>query len=237
MNVIESIKTKQMKKLTFLFLFVSTLLFAQEPTINKLGDFNTIKVFNGLTVNLISANKGSIQLFGKKADDVVYKNVNGMLKISMKFPETFSAKDVSVTVYYTNKLHTIDANEGSIVQSSDVLKGQNLELRVQEGAHINLEIKTKYSSLKAVSGGILELSGKSDNQSVEVTTGGIYEGFNLKSVHTDIMCASGGQAGIYVTEDLDANVRFGGAVTYKGNPSTIKKNKFLGGKIKAYKNI
>ena len=158
MNVIESIKTKQMKKLTFLFLFVSTLLFAQEPTINKLGDFNTIKVFNGLTVNLISANKGSIQLFGKKADDVVYKNVNGMLKISMKFPETFSAKDVSVTVYYTNKLHTIDANEGSIVQSSDVLKGQNLELRVQEGAHINLEIKTKYSSLKAVSGGILELS-------------------------------------------------------------------------------
>jgi len=237
MNVIESIKTKQMKKLTFLFLLASTLLFAQEPTINKLGDFNTIKVFNGLTVNLISASKPSIQLFGKKADDVVYKNVNGMLKISMKFPETFSARDVSVTVYYTNKLHTIDANEGSIVQSSDVLKGQNLELRVQEGAHINLEIKAKYASLKAVSGGILELSGKSDNQSVEVTTGGIYEGLHLKSVHTDIICASGGQAGIYVTEDLDANVRFGGVVKYKGNPSTIKKNKFLGGKIKAYKNM
>ena len=226
-----------MKKLTFLFLLASTMLFAQEPTINKLGDFNTVKVFNGLTVNLISSNKASIQLFGKKADDVVYKNVNGLLKISMKFPETFSAKDVSVTVHYTDKLHTIDANEGSIVQSSDVLKRQNIELRVQEGARIDLEVKAKYLILKAVSGGILELTGKSENQSVEVNTGGIYEGLNLKSVHTDIKCASGGHAGIYVTEDLDANVRFGGVVEYKGNPSAIKKNKFLGGKIKAYKNI
>ncbi|PCI02032.1 MAG: DUF2807 domain-containing protein [Flavobacteriaceae bacterium] len=224
-----------MKKITFLFLLASTVMFAQEPTLKKLGDFNTIKLFNGLTLNLIKSNEASIQLFGEKANDVVYKNINGMLKISMKFPETFSAKDVSVTVYFTDDLHTIDANEGSIVQSSDVLKGQNLELRVQEGAHINLEIKAKYLSLKAISGGILTLDGETINQSVEVNTGGIYEGYNLSSVHTDIMCSTGGQAGVHVTEDLDANVRFGGAVTYKGNPNAIQKNKFLGGKIKAYK--
>jgi len=224
-----------MKKFTFLFLLASSVLFAQEPTVKKLGEFHTIKLFNGLTLNLIESNKASIQLFGKKADDVVYKNVNGTLKISMKFPETFSAKDVSVTVYYTDELHTIDANEGSIVQSSDVLKGQNIEIRVQEGAHVDLEVKAKYLSLKAVSGGILTLEGKATNQSVEVNTGGIYEGLNLETVHTDIKCGTGGQAGIHVTEDLDANVRFGGAVTYKGNPNAIQKNKFMGGKIKAYK--
>lgn len=224
-----------MKKLIVLFLVASTMMFAQEPTIKKLGEFNTIKLFNGLSLDLIKSNTPSIQLFGKKAADVVYKNVNGMLKISMKFPETFSAKDVSVTVYYTDDLHTIDANEGSIVQSSDVLEGQNIELRVQEGAHINLEVKVKYLSLKAISGGILTLDGKTTNQSVEITTGGIYEGYNLSSVHTDIMCSTGGKAGVHVTEDLDANVRFGGIVTYKGNPNAIQKNKFLGGKIKAYK--
>ncbi|MBL4745603.1 MAG: DUF2807 domain-containing protein [Flavobacteriaceae bacterium] len=224
-----------MKKFTFLFLLASAVLFAQEPSIKKLGDFSSIKVFNGLTVNLIAAKKASIQLFGEKADDVVFKNNNGLLKISMKFPDTFNAKDVSVTVFYTKDLHTIDANEGSIVQSSDVLKGQNIELRVQEGAHINLDIKAKYLTLKAISGGILTLDGETTNQRIEVTTGGVYEGYHLTSVHTDIVCSTGGRAGIHVTEDLDANVRFGGTVTYKGSPSSIQKTKFLGGRIKAYK--
>ncbi len=223
-----------MKKLTFLFLFVSTVLFAQEPTIKKIGDFNTLKVFNGLTINLIEAENPSIQLFGEKAGNVVYKNVNGLLKISLDFSESFSAKDVSVTVYYTNKLHTIDANEACLVQSSDVLERQNIELRVQEGAHIALEVKAKYLTLKAVSGGVLEITGTTVNQSVEVTTGGVYEGLNLISVHTDVTCGTGGQVGIYVSEDLDAKVRFGGVVKYKGNPTTLKKNKFLGGKIKVY---
>ncbi|PCH77769.1 MAG: DUF2807 domain-containing protein [Flavobacteriaceae bacterium] len=224
-----------MKNLIVLFFLTSTVLFAQDSSIKMLGDFNTIKVFNGLTVNLISADNAGIQLVGDKSDDVVYKNNNGMLKVSMKFPETFNAKDVTVTVYYTDDLHTIDANEGSLVQSSDVLKRQNIELRVQEGAHINLDINTKYLTLKAISGGILTLDGKTTNQTVEVTTGGVYEGYNLTSVHTDILCTTGGQAGVNVSEDLDANVRFGGAVTYKGKPNSIKKNKFIGGKIKAYK--
>ena len=87
--------------------------------------------------------------------------------------------------------------------------------------------------VKSVSGGLIELEGKTQNQNVDVNTGGIYEAYGLESNQTIVTSATGGNVKVYATEVLDAKVLFGGTIYYKGNPEVLKTKKVIGGKIKA----
>ena len=220
-----------MKKLTLLVFFTCSVIFAQEPITTKLGDFHTLKVFNGLTVNIVKSSEAKIVITGSQAEDVSVKNSNGILKIRLKFPESFKAEDVEVTLYYNDKIDVLDANEGGKITTSETIHQQHLEVKVQEGAQIEIPVEVKHLVVKAVSGGIIELDGATENQSVEVTTGGVYEAYDLQSKQAVVVAASGARAEIKVTDVLDANVRFGGSIYYKGAPEVLKTKKVLGGTI------
>ncbi|REE83631.1 putative autotransporter adhesin-like protein [Lutibacter oceani] len=221
-----------MKKLTLLLVLISTFTFAQQKITTKLGDFNELKVFNGLTVELEKSNESKIEISGSQSEDVSIKNANGILKIRLKFPESFTAEDVRIVLFYSENIDILDANEGATILSEATIKQQHLEVKVQEGAKINIPVDTKHLTIKAVSGGIIELSGVTQNQNVEATTGGIYEGYNLQSKQSIVTAASGARVEVKTTEILDAKVRFGGTIHYKGNPEVLKTKKIIGGVIK-----
>ncbi len=221
-----------MKKLTLLLVLISTFTFAQQKFTTKLGDFNELKVFNGLTVELEKSNESKIEISGSQSEDVSIKNANGILKIRLKFPESFTAEDVRIVLFYSENIDILDANEGATILSEATIKQQHLEVKVQEGAKINIPVDTKHLTIKAVSGGIIELSGVTQNQNVEATTGGIYEGYNLQSKQSIVTAASGARVEVKTTEILDAKVRFGGTIHYKGNPEVLKTKKIIGGVIK-----
>jgi hypothetical protein len=221
-----------MKKLALLLILVCSITFAQEPITKKLGDFNMLKVFNGLTVKLHKADRPTIVITGSKAEDVSVKNSNGVLKIQLKFPDSFTADDVTITVNYADNIEILDANEGAIIKSEDTITQQQLEVKVQEGAKINVPIAVKYLTIKSVSGGIIKLTGTTQNQTIEATTGGIYKGYGVQSKQTTALAASGAVVKVNTSEVLDAKVRFGGNIYYKGTPEVLKTKKIIGGTIK-----
>ena len=223
-----------MNKIVIAFvLLVSAIGFSQEKIERELGSFDEIKVFNGLNVTLKSASKPSVEITGEKAEDVVLKNLNGRLKLSMRFPDTFNSDEVKVTIYYTDDISVIDANEGSYVDSEGVINQKHIELKVQEGAIIDLELDVKYLDSKSVTGGTIIVSGKAENQTVEATTGGNYKAYDLQSKKSTVLASSGALTRVTVSEFLDAKVRLGGTVYYKGNPEEVKAKKIIGGTIKA----
>ena len=221
-----------MKKLTLLLILSCSILFAQEPITTKLGDFKTLKVFNGLTVELQKSSSSKIEISGSQASDVSVKNSNGTLKITLKFPKNFSAENINIVLYYDNDIAVLDANEGATIFSDEGIKQQHLEVKTQEGAKIKLDIDTKYLTVKSVSGGIIKLTGIADNQNIEATTGGIYDAYGVKSKQATVTAASGANVEVTVSEMLDAKVRFGGNIFYKGIPEVLKTNKIIGGSIK-----
>lgn len=221
-----------MKKLTLLLILFSATLFAQEPITTKLGDFNTVKVFNGLTVELKKSSGSKIEISGSQAEDVSVINSDGILKIRLKFPESFIAEDVKIVLHYAHDIAVLDANEGASIVSDEAIKQQHLEVRTQEGAKIKLDIDTKYLSVKSVSGGIISLTGVTESQTVEATTGGIYSAYGLQSKHAVVTSASGANVEVKASELLDANVRFGGSIYYKGTPEVLKTKIMIGGTIK-----
>jgi hypothetical protein len=221
-----------MRKLALLLILFSTTLFAQEPITTKLGDFNTVKVFNGLSVELQKSSSSKIEISGSQAKDVTVTNADGTLKIRLKFPESFIAEDVEIVLYYVNDIAVLDANEGAAIVSEEVIKQQHLEVRAQEGAKIKLEIETKYLSVKSVTGGIITLYGVTESQTIEATTGGIYSAYGLQSKQAIVTSSSGANVEVNTSELLDANVRFGGSIYYKGAPEVLKTKVMLGGTIK-----
>ena len=221
-----------MKKLALLLTLTCSILFAQEPITKNLGDFNTLKVFNGLVVELHKSSDAKIEITGSKSENVVVKNSNGILKIRLKFPESFMVEDVKVKLFYSDEIDVIDANEGAEIIAIETFNQQHLEVKVQEGAKINMPVEVKYLTVKAVSGGIIKLEGATKNQTIEATTGAIYKAYDLNCKETFVTAASGARVQVRTSEVLDAKVRFGGTIYYKGTPEVLKTKKIIGGTIK-----
>ena len=225
-----------MKKIIYIFLFFSSLSMISQNKITKnLGDFSTLKVYNGIELELIKATEQKLEITGKKSEIVKLKNVDGTLKISLPFslkPDNNIADgEVLVKLYYKNNIAVIDANEGATITGKEI-KQDKLEVRSQERAFINLVVKVKHLEVKATSGGIVKLSGNTKNQTIDVDLYGIYNGFNLKTKASSIVkSGTGAKAEIFAGETLQAKVNFGGSIFYKGNPEVLKDKKVVGGII------
>ncbi len=221
-----------MKKVVIFFILVSTFGFSQEKITKNLGDFHELKTYKGLSVELIKSETPKIVIEGDKSEEVTIKNSNGVLRISLKALETFSANDVKVSIYFSEDIDIIDANEASIITSKRIIKQDKLVLKVQEGGKIKLEIGTTNVEVKAVSGGKVTLEGYSENQKVHANTGGKYEGENLKTENTDVSVSSGSNAVINASKKVDAKATLGGTITITGDPAEVIKKESLGGYVR-----
>ncbi|MBS3993440.1 MAG: DUF2807 domain-containing protein [Bacteroidetes bacterium] len=214
----------------FLFL-ISFVSFAQQTVSGNYGDFNIIKAYNGIVVELVKSHDSKVEITANSPQDVLIKNINGTLKISLKLQDTFKGEVYKVKVFYNNNLDILDANEGSEISASHIINQPNIEVKAQEGAKINLLIDVKYLTIKSVSGGNIHLKGKAKSQQIETNTGGVYRGYNLVSEQATVVSATAGIAEVSATDMLDAKVTFGGEIYYKGNPEILNSKKVVGGTI------
>lgn len=215
--------------LTTAILF-SLLALAQNPIETVVSDFDTIKTYDLVTVNLIKSSENKIIISGRDAQDVEYVQKNDILKIRMRAEKSFDGTETFVHVYY-KELAVIDANEGSLIVSNELIEQDRLEIRVQEGASVRAGLSVKNLDVRAVTGGMLQLSGQVEDQIIVVNTGGIIENDRLLSDYTKVQVQAGGEIAVYATKRVDINVRAGGTVTVYGNPLKVKKNILFGGRI------
>ncbi len=210
----------------------SNLIFSQTTITKQLGEFDKLKVYNGIELELIKSDEQKLEITGEKAEKVKVKNNNGVLKLTLKFPDLSADGKVNIKLFYNQEIKIIDGNEGSTITGKDIDQTQ-LEVKSQERAFINLVVKTKHLKVKSSSGGIIKLTGSSKNQDIDVDLYGIYHGYGLEVTdNTSIRAGSGAKAEVNAGETLNAKVSFGGSIFYKGNPEVIKDKKVAGGIIK-----
>lgn len=219
-----------MKKNLFFVLFLS-LSFCFAQNINKnLGDFNQLKVYDGLSVRLIESNENKAVISGKYADKVVTVVKNDLLKIKLNIEKYHAGKDVHVDLYY-KKIYLIDANEGAFIKSEGTISSIDLDVNAQEGAEIDIAVKTKRLNVRSISGANISISGTTNNQEVTANTGANYNGKALKSNQTGASVSSGATVKIYAKEVAKATAKAGGTIRVYGNPEMIDQKKILGGSI------
>ena len=214
-----------------LMVLATASVVAQDRIEKNLGDFSELKTYRGLQVELIESDSPKIVIEGNKASSVTVKNVNGLLKISMKIENTFSSDEVMTYLYYSDPISLIDANEGSNIYSDNTIKQDRVEVRAQEGARIKLDLDVQKVEVVTSTGGYINLSGTSESQEVRANTGGIYKGADLKTSESTISAATGGNAEIFATKSVDAKASTAGIIDIKGDPEKVTKKESTGGNI------
>jgi hypothetical protein len=211
------------------------ITFSQTVVTKNLGDYSTLKVYNGIELELVKSNEQKLEITGEKSEMVKIKNVNNVLKLSLPFslkPENNAADGkVLIKLYYNKNIAIVDANEGATITGKD-FNQDRLEVNAQERAFINLTSKVKYLIVRTSSGGIVKLTGTTENQEVDVDLYGIYNGFGMQTTgNSSVKAGTGAKAEILAGQTLSAKVSFGGSIFYKGNPEVVKDKKVIGGII------
>ena len=218
-----------MKKIVSItFILLAQIAFSQVT--RDLGDFDSVKVFDKLSVKLIPSTENKIIITGARENEVEVLNKNGELKLRMPFPKLLSGDAIKIQLFF-KKIETIDANEGSFVSSETPFKQTFIELDSSEGSQIKVELDVDKVDVRAVTGGIIDVSGNSTNQNITITSGGIFNGKELHTSQTSITVSAGGQAEVNATLLVDAKVKAGGSIDIYGKPKQINQKTILGGTI------
>lgn len=210
-------------------MFAATVINAQVE--KNLGDFNNLKVYDRIEVELIKAEEYKVVVTGSNAEDVIFVNKNGNLKIKMSLKKSFDGNNTSVQLYYKT-IDVIDVNEGAFVSSNDVIKQFEIDARAQEGGSIKLMVEdVTFVEVKAITGGVVRISGKAKSQNIDLTTGGTYLGKDLETETAKINIRAAGEAHVKATKEVDVKVKAGGTAYIYGTPETVKENIVFGGKL------
>ena len=213
------------------FLCLSFIGFSQRIVDKAVGDFNEVKVYDLIEVNLIKSNENKVLVKGDNVDDIQIVNKNGVLKIKMELDKKFHGEDTFVEVYFKN-IDLIDGNEGARITVNETLSQEKIELKTQEGAKIKVGLDVHQLIVRCVTGGNVEASGKTINQEVVLNTGGVFEGKPLLSEKASIKIMAAGEAAMFASDEIDINIKAGGDVYVYGNPKSVNKNTFAGGRVK-----
>ncbi|MDN3491535.1 head GIN domain-containing protein [Winogradskyella bathintestinalis] len=220
-----------MKYYLIIFTFVLSFISHSQTIEKNVGDFSTVKVFDLIHLKMISSDENKVVISGENSRNVEVVNNNGTLKIRMNFREIFDGNQTNVTLYYNN-IDVIDANEGANITVNDQIKQYEIDLSVQEGGEITAEVETTYANYKAVTGGIINVTGSSKHQDISIYTGGVFNGKDFITDKTEVSINAAGEAYIHANTSVDAKVKAGGTVYIYGNPTDVDESTLLGGRIK-----
>lgn len=200
----------------------------------QLGDFDTVKVFDKLSVKVVQASENKIVIKGTREAEVEVVNKNGILKLRMPFPKLLSGNDLSITLYYKH-IELIDVNEGATVTSNEAIKATSFKVSAQEGGIINIDLDVDKLKVSSVSGGSITLTGKATNQDASLGAGGYLLASKLSTSQTTVSVSAGGKADVNASTLVDAKVSAGGSIYIYGKPKQINQKTVFGGKIEEVK--
>lgn len=206
---------------------------AQGESMNQsLTSFSEIKVFDGVSVNLIPSDRNEAVIRGANIDDVAILVTEGSLKIRMKITKIFSGYRTFVDVYYKQPIRVIDVNEDARIISEETIQQEVLEVKAQEGGEIQVSAEVTQFLVKVVTGGVIRAKGRSKNQDVQINTGGSYKGKDFKTGFCTVNVNAGSLAEIHATDYVKATVKAGGEVLVYGDPAKMDEKTVFGGSIK-----
>ncbi len=200
----------------------------------ELGDFDSVKVYDKLSVKLVQSSENKIVIKGAREKELEAVNKNGILKIRMPFPKLLSGNDLDVTLYYKH-IELIDVNEGAEVTSTETLKATAFKVSAQEGGKINVDLNVDKLKVSSVSGGEITVTGKADNLDAGLGAGGYFLGSKLATSQTKVSVSAGGKADVNASTLVDAKVSAGGSIYIYGKPKQINQKTVFGGKIEEVK--
>ena len=197
------------------------------------GDFDEIKVSNGLDVYLTQDTNEGIRIEAdENLHDIIMTSVeNNILNIYTTENISYAASRKVMVSF--DDISNIKATSGSDVYSTNTIKTKALKLSTNSGSDMELDIDVTSVTCDSSSGSDLKLTGKAENLVAEASSGSDIKAGNLVTKIAEVRASSGADITVHTTKELIAKSGSGGDVKYYGNPEKVEKNDSTSGSIRA----
>jgi hypothetical protein len=156
-------------------------------------------------------------------EDVLVSVENGELKIKMRSGVNYN-NIYPKLIINTPSLEKISTSASAKVQVKNTLKSSGkIQFETSSAGTIIADVDAPSIYADASSGSTIELSGRTRNYNVQVSSGSSIKGAELLSENTDVQVSSGASAKVHASVTLKAAASSGGNVDYKGGGSVSSK--------------
>ena len=237
-----------MKKIiTSIAILFSTYSFAQnstvinDPNVEKRtldASFTSISVTDGVSLYLTQGNEESIAI---SASDQKYMEryktevVNGELKIyyDNKGINWTGNEKRNLKAYVSfKKLEKLHASGGAYVMAKSIVKEDKAIYTFTSGSKFTGQVNIDELNIIENSGADIEMNGKAGKLNVQVSSGAVFNGYQLVTDYCEAKASSAGGVRITVNKELNVKANSGGGIHYKGKGVIKDMNVSSGGIVK-----
>ena len=183
------------------------------------GHFTRINLEGGFKVFLVQGEVCELTVRATDNDifdEMEVKNYQGTLEVEVdRKPFDFDR----VNLYITFKtLQDLKIKGGIKLKTRGYLDLNDLRVKVEGGAKIELELKAEDVDIISEGGVLFEIQGVAESLNVAVSGAGHVDAEELKAKNVNFRIEGVGTGNVYATETLDAKIEGVGKVKYRGNP-------------------
>jgi hypothetical protein len=119
-----------------------------------------------------------------------------------------------------------------IIGQMKIVNSENLALHVSGAGDIKMEVDAPQLKAEVSGSGSINLKGQTKDVDLELTGAGHAHCYELLSENTKVDISGAGDAEVYASVKLDAEVSGAGSVSYKGNASNVNQHVSGAGSVK-----
>ncbi len=197
----------------------------------SLAGFTEIEARGNLIIHIEQSENHNVMI---EADDNLIEFVETTVsrgRLRIRLTEPIRSKSHINLYVQLQDLSRLEGNAGSHFISNEGLHGTVLTKELGSGARSALYLFYDELNVILKSGSFSNLSGSTNDFSVEVTSGAVIDASRLEALTCKVISKSGAEAFVFVSESLTANASSGGLINYHGNPAHKSWNTSGGGQI------
>lgn len=141
--------------------------------------------------------------------------------------KNLSSDEIKLAITFTD-LTYLNVEGGALLKSKGYLELEDLDIHIEGGANIKMEIAANHINAKAEGAVNMEFSGVAKELTAISEGAANIDADQLKAETVDCRVAGVGNASVYATDELYAKVEGLGKISYRGNPVLNKKIEGIG---------
>lgn len=193
------------------------------------GNFSALFLEGSFGVQLIQGRTPSVEV--RTSDPKAFEylevtNEQGLLHLHVdRKPFDFSRITLLVTLSELERLHIFG---GIQLETRGYLKFDELDMLLEGGAKVNLQLKARRVNLDNRGGVLCELSGVTESLDMRLAGAGHIQAGELKAEDVSFRIEGVGTGVVYATKTLHAQISGAGKIRYLGNPRVTENIDGLG---------
>lgn len=188
--------------------------------IREVGDFTAINARKNIEITIAQDTFTEVKVLAEEylQESVITDVKDNVLYIYSDYYKKNDKKyrKQRIRVYVTLKdLEKVEAYRGSLIKSIDTIKGNDLDVFIDNGAICTFIINYNMLKTDISNGAIFNVEGHLDNLEITAINGGMYKGRELTSNYTKINASAGAMLTIGITNNIDINAESGSIINYR----------------------